>query len=82
MPSDNVDGSKFIKNVSILLQIISIVEDKLVDFGTPIIDEVHMSSDSTSDDVDKIAESNIPTVPSKSFEFSCAEYECMVIPAE
>jgi len=29
----------------------------------------------TSDDMDKIVESNILAVPSKSFEFPCVDYE-------
>ena len=41
-----------------------------------------MSSDSTSYDVDEIVEPNILAVPSKSFEFSCAEYSFMIIPTE
>ena len=41
-----------------------------------------MSSNSISDSVDEIVKSNIPVVPSKSFEFPCVEYEFMVIPAE
>ena len=41
-----------------------------------------MSSDSTTGDVDGIIESNILTMSSKSFEFSCAEYGFMVVPAE
>jgi len=60
----------------------SIVEDTLVDFGTPISDQVNMSSNSTSDSVDEIAESNIPALPSKSFEFPCVEYGFMVVPVE
>ena len=40
-----------------------------------------MSSDSTSDDVDEIIESNITAMPSKSFEFPCADYEFIVVPA-
>ena len=38
-----------------------------------------MSSHSTNDDVDEIVESNIPTEPSQSFEFSCADYGLMII---
>jgi len=38
-----------------------------------------MSSDGTSDDVDKLVEPNIPAVPSKSFEFSCTKYSFMVV---
>jgi len=41
-----------------------------------------MSSDSISDDVDEIVKANIPAVPSKSFEFSCAEYSFMIVPTE
>jgi len=49
--------------------ITSIVEDTLVNLSTSIIDEVYVSSDSTSNDVNEIVGSNIPVVPSKSFEF-------------
>ena len=55
------------------------MEDTLVDSSTPIIKEVHVSSNSTSDDVDELVESNIPAMPSKSFEFSCAGYGFMVV---
>ena len=41
-----------------------------------------MSSDSTNDDVDEIFASNIPTEPNPSFEFSCADYELMVVSTE
>ena len=47
----------------------SIIEYISVDSDTPIIDEVHMSSDSTGDDVEEIVEPNTPAVPSKSFNF-------------
>ena len=39
-----------------------------------------MSSDSTSDDVNEIVESNIPALPSTSIEFPCPEYTFMVVP--
>ena len=39
-----------------------------------------MSSDSTNDEVNEIIESNIPTVPSRSFEFPYADYRFMNIP--
>jgi len=65
--SDNVDYSKVDENVNILSKITSIVENILVDSGTSIIDEIQVSSDSTSNNVDEIVESNIPTMPSKSF---------------
>ena len=38
----------------------SIIKDIAVGSDTPIIDEIHMSSDSTSDDVDEIVELNTP----------------------
>ena len=40
-----------------------------------------MSSDSTSDDVDEIVESNIyiPTESSKLFKFPCADYGFLVV---
>ena len=41
-----------------------------------------MPSDSTSDDVDEIVEFNIPTMPSKLFEFPCVDYEFMIVNAE
>jgi len=63
-----------VDDVNNLPKVTSIVKDVLVDSGTPIIDEVHVSSDSTNDDVDEIVESNIPAEPSKSFEFACADY--------
>ena len=69
MPSDNVDDSKVVEDVNILSEIISIVENTLIDSDTSIIDKVHVFSNSTSDDVDEIVEFNMPTVPSKSFEF-------------
>jgi len=58
VPIDNVDDSKVVEDVNILLEITSIVEDILIDSSTPIIDEVNVSSNSTSDDVDEIVESN------------------------
>ena len=41
-----------------------------------------MSSDSTSDDMDEIVESNISAVPSKSFEFPLVDYGFMVVLGE
>jgi len=81
VPNDNVDDSKIVEDVKNLPEITSIVDDTLADSGTLIIDEILVSFDNT-DDVDKIVESNIPAVPSKLFEFSCADYGFMVVPAE
>jgi len=41
-----------------------------------------VSSDSTNDNMNEIEESNIPAEPSKSFEFSYADYEYMIVPTE
>jgi len=80
--SDNVDDSKVVEGVNILSEITNIVENTLIDSGTLIVDKVHVSSNRTTDDVDEIVESNIPAMPSKSFEFSCVNYEFMVVPAK
>ena len=82
MPSDNVGNSKVDENVNILPEITRIVEDVLVDFDTSIIDEIHMPSNSTIDDVDEIVESNISAVPSKSFEFPYVDYRFVIVPVE
>ena len=64
MPTDDVDDSKVIAHVS--FKIASIIEDIAVGPDTPIIDEIHMSSDSVNDDVDETVEPNIPIVPNLS----------------
>ena len=79
MLSDDVADSKFVENVHVPFKTASIIEDITIGFVTPIFDE---ASDSTSDDVNEIVESKIPALPSKSIEFSCAEYNFMVIPIE
>ena len=82
MSNDNVNDSKIIEDVNILLGITSIVENTLVDSRTLIINGVHVFSDSTSDGVDEIVKSNIPVKLNKSFEFPCTDYEFMVVPTE
>jgi len=77
VPGDNVDDSKVLEGVNILPEITSNVEDTLVDSSTPIIDKVHVFFDSITDDIDVIVESNIPAVPSKSFEFFCVLIMCL-----
>jgi len=59
------DDSKVVEDFHVSSKATRIIEDIAVDFETPIIDEIHMSSDSVSDDVDEIAESNTSTVLSK-----------------
>ena len=73
---------KVVEDVHVSFKTTSIIEYITVDYGTPIFNEVHVSSDSTSDGVNEIVKSNIPAVSSKSFEFSCAEYSFMIIPTE
>ena len=58
--SNNVNDSKVVDDVNILLEITNIVKKILVDSCTPIIDEVHVSSDSTNNNANEIVESNIP----------------------
>ena len=53
---------KLFEVVNILPENTSTVEDTLVDSDTPIIKEVHVSSDSTSDDVDELVEFSISAV--------------------
>ena len=55
--SDKVD-SKVVKDVQVSPKTVSIIEDISVGFETPIIDEIYMSSDSASDDVNEILEPN------------------------
>jgi len=74
VPSDDVDDSKVVDDAHIFPKTASIIEDITVGFGTLNFYEAHVSSDSTSDDVNEIVESKIPTLPSKSIKFSCAEY--------
>ena len=80
MPSDIIDDSKVVEKVNILHEITSIVEDALIDSTTPIIDEVYVFSDSTSDDVDEIVVSNILAEPSMLFKFPCTDYGFIIIP--
>ena len=81
MSSNDVDDSKVVEDVHVPPKTASIIEDVSVGSDTPIINEAHVSFDSTSDDVNEIVESNIPAVSSRSFEFPCADYRFMVVPA-
>ena len=62
-----------------ILRPVSITEDITISFGTLIFYGAHVFSDSPSDDVDEIVELNTPVMPSKLFEFSCAESHFVVI---
>ena len=79
MPTNDVDDSKVVEDVYVPPKNVSIIRNITVGFGTPIFYEAYVSSDSTSNDVNKIVESNILALPSKSIEFLCAEYSFMVI---
>jgi len=59
VPSDDVDDSKVIEDVYVPSKIISVVEDMLVDSSTPILNEVHVSSEDTSDFEYVLVESSI-----------------------
>ena len=56
MPSDDVDDSRVVGDIYIPSKIISVVDDTLVDFSTLILNEVHVSSESTSDIMDVLVE--------------------------
>jgi len=77
--SNDVDDSKVVEDIHVPPKTASIIKNITVDFGTLIFNEIHVSSDSISDDVNEIVESNIPIVPRKSLEFPYAEYSFMVI---
>jgi len=54
VPSDDVSNSKMIEDVHVSFKIASTIKNISVGSDTPIIDELHMSSDSTNDDVNEI----------------------------
>ena len=81
MPSNDVDDS-VVEDVHVPSKTAGIIEDISVGSNISIIDEARMSSDSTSDNVNEIVKSNIPAMPRKSIEFTCAEYSFMVVPTE
>jgi len=80
--SDDVDDSKVIDDAHVPPKILSITKDISVSSDTPIFDETHVSSDSTSDDVNEIIDFNILAVSSKSIEIPHPEYAFMVVPTE
>ena len=56
--SDDVDDSRIIEDVYVLSEIATVDEDLLVDSSAPILDEVHASSEGTSDVIGAVVESN------------------------
>ena len=79
VPTDDVDDSKVIEEVHVPSKTLSIIEDTSVCADTLVNNEIYMSSDSASNDVDEIVESNTTIMPSKPFESPCAEYSFMVV---
>jgi len=71
VPIYDVDDSQVIEEFHVPVKTLSIIEDTSVCAHTLVNDEIYMYSDSASDDVDEIVESNTPTVPSQSFESLC-----------
>jgi len=67
MLTDDVDDAKVVEGVHVPSTTASIIEDITVGFDTLIVDEIHTSSNSASNDIDEIVEPNTLTVPSKSF---------------
>ena len=59
MPSGDVDDSRVIEDVYVCSEITSVVKDTLVNSSTPILDEVHVSFEDTSNVMD-VLESNTP----------------------
>ena len=57
MPSDDVDNSRVVEDVYVPSEIISVVDNTLVDPSTLTLDEVYVSFEDTSD-VDAIVESS------------------------
>jgi len=58
--SDDVDDSKVVENVYVPFEIISVIENTLVDSSPPILDEVHVFFEGISNVVDTSVESNTP----------------------
>jgi len=58
VPIDDVDDSRVVEDIYIPFEITSVVEDTLVDFSTPILDKIHVSSMRTNDVVDILVESS------------------------
>ena len=73
VPSDDAEDLKVVEDVHVSSKTGSLIEDISVGFDTLIIDVIHMSSESTSDDVDEIVEPNTPSMLSKLFEFPYAD---------
>jgi len=62
VPSDDVEDSNVVEDVRGLSKTTSIIEDVIVGFDAPIIDEGHASYKGTSEVVDATVESGTPTV--------------------
>jgi len=82
MLTDDADDLKVVEDIHVPSKTASIIEGIAVGSDTLIIDKIHMSSYSGSDEIDEIVESNTPTVPSKPFESPCSEYSFVVVPID
>jgi len=54
VPSDDVDDSRVVEDAFIPFEITSVIDDILVDSNTPILDQDHVSSESTNNAVDAL----------------------------
>ena len=59
MPSVDVDDSRVVEDVYVPSEITSVVDDTLIHFSTPILNEIHVSSESISDAVNVLVDSSI-----------------------
>ena len=60
MPSNNVDNSNIVEDIHVSSKTASVIEDISLVLAYRLLIEVHMSSNSTIDDVDEIIEPNTP----------------------
>ena len=61
MPNDDIDDSKVVEDVHVHSEISGAIEDPLVNPGTPIIDESHVSSAGTNNVDDVLVDSSTLT---------------------
>jgi len=60
VPSNNVDNSNIVEDIHVSSKTASVIEDISLVLAYRLLIEVHMSSNSTIDDVNKIIEPNTP----------------------
>jgi len=79
--SNDVD-SKIVEDVHVPPKTASITEDISVDSDMPIIDEIYVSSDGTSNNVNVKVKPNTTIVPRKPVESPRAEYSFIIVPTD